>query len=276
MSIKKTRMADLASRSALSFTPEPVENMRRRLDPHLVSLLQPTSFEAEQYRTLRYLVEQKKQDAGSYILTVSSPTAGDGKTTTAINLAGALAQGTGARVLLIDADLRLPRVAKALGLTRSGEGLVGTILNRQCAFAEVLSPLGQFNLDVLPAGQPQALPYEILKSERLGELLAEVRRLYDYVILDAPPFVPFPDGRLLTRWSDGFLLVVSAHKTSRMLLGEVLNAIDSSKMIGLVFNNDNQSLVKYYKPYKKYYSSIAPRRSPGLFSRLTGLFKGTW
>ncbi len=253
--------------SDLSFDPMPSEKVSERLDPHLVSLLNPTSFEAEQYRTLRYLVEQKKQEAGSYVVTVSSPTAGDGKTTTAINLAGALSQGIGTRVLLVDADLRLPSVAKAVGLTRSGDGLVGAILNRQRTLSDVTIPFSQFNLDVLPAGPPQALPYEILKSARLGELFAEARRLYDYIVLDAPPFVPFPDGRLLTRWSDSFLVVVSAHKTSRMLLGEVLNTIDSAKMLGFVFNNDNQSLAKYYKPYKKYYSSLASQRRRGLFRR---------
>jgi capsular exopolysaccharide synthesis family protein len=245
----------------------------KRLDPHLVSLLNPTSFEAEQYRTLRYLVEQKKQESGSYVVTVSSPTAGDGKTTTAINLAGALAQGQGVRVLLVDADLRLPSVGRALGLPRSSDGLVGAILDRQCTLADVTQPFTPFNLDVLLAGPPQALPYEILKSERLGELLAEARRSYDYIILDVPPFVPFPDGRLLARWSDGFLVVVSAHKTSRMLLSDVLNVIDAEKMLGFVFNNDNQSLAKYYEPYKKYYSSFAPQKRRGFFSRLTGVFR---
>ena len=98
------------------------------LEEHLVSLLAPTSFEAEQYRTLRHLIEQLHKAAELQVFAVSSPTASDGKTTTAINLAGALAQSHDARVLLIDADLRVPTVGTNLGLDeRPGPGLADTL-----------------------------------------------------------------------------------------------------------------------------------------------------
>src|SRR6266849_4790139 len=95
-----------------SLEAEPLEGV----DEHLVSLVMPASFEAEQYRALRHVVEQLHRTANLQIIGVSSPGAGDGKTTTAINLAGALAQAPEARVLLIDADLRQPAVGRLLSL----------------------------------------------------------------------------------------------------------------------------------------------------------------
>src|SRR5688500_7155370 len=101
------------------------------LDDHLVSLLAPASFAADQYRTLRGLIEQAKRATGLAVVAISSPDAGDGKTTTAINLAGTLAQASGARVLLADLDLRRPSVEARLGLrVAESRGLVDAILDR--------------------------------------------------------------------------------------------------------------------------------------------------
>src|SRR6058998_288991 len=101
---------------ALWSAPELPRGVANGLDEHLVSLLAPASFEAEQYRALRHLIEQLHKSTGLAIVAVSSPTVADGKTTTSINLAGALAQAPDARVLLIDADLRGAALGPRLGL----------------------------------------------------------------------------------------------------------------------------------------------------------------
>src|SRR5438105_10432909 len=164
------------------------------IDDHLVSLLAPAAFEAEQYRALRYTIEQLRKTRDLRIVAVSSPGVGDGKTTTAINLAGALAQGSEARVLLVDADLRRPSVASLLALGASdGPGLVNAILDPALALERVARPRSPFNLSVIPVGQVPPSPYELLKSPRLGELLEEARLRYDYVVLDAPPLCPVQD-----------------------------------------------------------------------------------
>ena len=106
-----------------------------------------------------------------------------------------------------------------------------------------------FNLEVLPAGRLSTAPYEVLKSPCLGKLFEEARRRYDYIVLDTPPLVPFPDCRLLEKWIDGFLMVVAAHKTPRKLLEEALNVIDPAKIIGLVFNNDDRPVFGYHAYY---------------------------
>ncbi|MCI0410751.1 MAG: CpsD/CapB family tyrosine-protein kinase [Acidobacteria bacterium] len=220
------------------------------VEEHLVSLLVPSSFEAEQYRALRHMVEQIHKASGLSIVAVSSPTPGDGKTTTAINLAGALAQAPEARVLLADADLRRPSVGDYLGLGASGRrGLVDAILAPGLSLEDVGGRRRPFNLSVLPAGRRLAAPYELLKSARLGELLEEARRRYDYIVLDTPPLVPFPDCRVIGKWVDGFLLVVAAHKTPRKLVEEALSVMDPAKIVGLVFNGDDRQFSGYYYAY---------------------------
>jgi capsular exopolysaccharide synthesis family protein len=217
-----------------------------------VSLLYPASLLAETYRALRHRVEQIRRPAGGgIVLAVSSPGVADGKTTTSINLAGALAQAPGARVLLVDADLRSPSIARHLMLEASARGLVDAILHGTLGLERVIQARPPFNLDVLAAGTPPPAPYEILESPRLGDLLTEARRGYDYVIVDTAPLVPVPDARLVSKWVDGILLVVAAHKTPRRLLAEALNLLEPASLVGVVFNEDDGPLTASsgYPPY---------------------------
>jgi capsular exopolysaccharide synthesis family protein len=217
-----------------------------------VSLLIPTSFEAEQYRGLRHVVEQLHKTADLSVIAVSSPEPADGKTTTAINLAGALAQAPEARVLLVDADLRRSSVGDLLGLGDIGGcGLVDAILAPGLALQDVVRRCPSFNLSVLPAGRRPSSPYELLKSSHLGELFEEARRRFDYIVVDTPPVVPFPDCRVIAKWVDGFLVVVAAHKTPRTLLEETLNLMDPAKIVGLVFNRIDRPLSGYYYAYEQ-------------------------
>ncbi len=226
------------------------------LDDRLVSLLTPAAFEAEQYRALRYLVEQRHRSDGLTVILVSSAGVGDGKTTTAVNLAGALGQATDARVLLIEADLRRPAIGSLLGFgPGSRPGLVDAILDATIPLSQVVRPRPPFNLSVVLAGQAPPSPYEVLKSPRLGELLAEARRQYDYVVLDAPPMVLVQDCRVLARWVDGVICVVGAHHTPRRLVEEALNRLDPAKMLGFVFNGDDHALARYNVPYGSAYTS---------------------
>lgn len=218
---------------------------RHALDDRLVSLLCPASFLAEPYRAVRHLLEQMHRTDRMSVVAVSSAGTGEGKTITAINVAGALAQGPEARVLLIDADLRRPSIADHLALRR-GRGLVDAVLDRRLTLADVTVSLPAYNLRVVPAGSPPPAPYEILESHRLGDLLAEARRQYDFVVLDTAPFVPVPDSRLLAPWVDGFLMIVAAHKTPRKLLAELLNTVEPAKLVGLLFNGDDEPLPAAY------------------------------
>jgi protein-tyrosine kinase len=211
------------------------------IDAHLVSLLDPISPKAEPYRTLRYIVEQAHRVQQVSILAVSAPTVGDGKTTTAINLAGALAQASDARVVLIDADLRRPSVHQYLGMGEARRGLADAILDTTLTLVDVVRPCPPFNLSVLPAGTLTPSPYELLKSPRLGQLFEEARLQYDYVVVDSPPLVPLPDCRIIGKHVDGFLLVVRAHKTPMKMFDEAARVLDASKVLGVVFNGGDDA-----------------------------------
>jgi capsular exopolysaccharide synthesis family protein len=215
-----------------------------QVDPHLVSLLDPTAAEADQYRLLRHAVENRRRTSGLTVVGVSSPGVGDGKTLTAINLAGALAQARDNRVLLIDVDLRRPSVARRLAMG-AGPGLVDALVDPELRLEDVAHPRPPFELSVLTAGRGTATPYELLKSARLGDLLDVARARYDYVVVDTPPVVPFPDFRLINRWIDGCFLVLAAHHTRRSLVEEALDVLDPATLLGLVFNRDDGPMAAY-------------------------------
>jgi len=220
---------------------------KTKVDPHLVTLTSPGSFAAEQYQGLRLTIERLRRGRTLQVIAVTSPAAGEGKTLTAINLAGALAQSAEARVLIIDADLRAPAVGDKFGLHASpGPGLVGAILDRRKTLTDVVRRRTPFAMDILPAGERATSPYELLRSARLGELFQEARRAYDYVIVDTPPLVAVPDCRVLASVVDGFLIVVAAHRTPKRLVEEALSIVEPTKTIGLIYNGDERPLAGYY------------------------------
>jgi capsular exopolysaccharide synthesis family protein len=227
-----------------------VADERLRLAEPLVSFLAPVSLEADQYRTLRQLMERRRTDAACQVLAVTSAAAGEGKTVTALNLAGALAQSSNSRVLIIDADLHRPSVAAYLGLTdRRAPGLAEAILHEEYGLPQAVRRFESLNVSVLLAGDGKLGPYELLSSPRLEKLLRDARSFYDYVIIDTPPVVPLVDCRLLGRWVDGFIVVVAAHRTPRKLVAEALNLLDPVKVIGIVFNGDDRPLAAHYGYY---------------------------
>lgn len=223
------------------------------LDRHLVSLTAPASFAAEQYQGLRLTIERVARSRDVKVIAVSSPAAGDGKTVTSINLAGALARGSNDRVLLIDADLRRPSVGALLGIGREEPGLAEMLAGTGPAFRDILQPTPLPNLSVLTAGTPRGGVSELLRSSSLDTMLRDARQQFAYVVVDTPPLLPVFDSALLAKLVDAVLLVVSANQTPRKLLGEALNMLEPSKVLGIVFNRDDRPLFGYYNSYNRYY-----------------------
>ena len=223
------------------------------IDEHLIAVHSPQSFEADQYRILRHFLDQHGGVAKRQVLGVTSPTAGDGKTTTAVNLAVTLAQSPGARVVLIDADLRRPFVATSLGLDEHrGPGLAATALDPKLELPQLVRRT-PFNVDVVPAGPSTPSAYRLFDSARVGQLLDQARGRYDHVVVDTPPVLLVPDCRLMSQWVDGFIVVVAAHRTPRKLLADGLSALDEEKLLGIVFNADDRPLSGYFGRYEGYY-----------------------
>jgi protein-tyrosine kinase len=233
------------------------------VEDHLVSLVSPSGLEAEQYRALRHLVEQRHKNQALSVVAVSSPGVGDGKTTTSINLAGALAQGADNAVLLVEADLRRPSIGSMLGFNGSRAlGLVDAILDPSLTLASIVQVRPPFNLSVVLAGQVPASPYEVLKSPRLGALLEEARAQYDFIVMDTPPLALVQDCRVVARWVDGVVVVVAAHQTPRSLLETALDVVDPGKLVGIVFNGfDNLGGGRHGRHYAGYY--VTPETEEG-------------
>jgi len=262
---KARKKADASSEVAP--LPEVGSKSLAGVAPHLVPLLSPTAFEAEPYRVLGHLIAQLHTEPGLQVLGISSPSMGDGKTSTAINLAGILAQEHAARVLLLEAELRRPLIAEYLGITHPGAGLAGAILEPTLSFDSVVRHYQPFNFDVVLAGRALASPYDVLKLPRFGALLQEARQHYDYVVVDTPPLLPFADCRVIERWIDGLLVVVAAHQTPRKLLAEALDSTDPTKLVGLVLNKDDHQALRYSHAYYYYARSANGLPKRGRSSR---------
>jgi len=153
-----------------------------------------------------------------------------------------------------------------------GPGLVNLILDPSLTLERVALPRPPFNLAVIRSGQTPASPYEVLKSPRVGEIFEQARRDFDYVVVDAPPLCPVQDCRLIAHWVDGFLLVVAAHRTPRRLVGEALSVVEPGKMLGIVFNGDDQPPSSFYGYYGYYGGSAytAPHSTNGRSSGRVG------
>jgi len=210
------------------------------IDDHLVSLLEPTSFAAEQYRAVRLAIETAHRERGTRVVAVASPGRGDGKTITVLNLAGALAQDSGARVVLVEADLRHPSVSRYLGLP-AGRGLSSYLPDATMALDAVLQRPSSIAFTVITAGTASSMPYELLKSPRLAALITELRQQFDYVLVDTPPALPNPDVGILRDLVDGFVLVVRANRTPRETLSDTLGVLGRQRTLGLVFNDDDRT-----------------------------------
>jgi len=257
------------TRERISERPKSAEINAKQVDKHLVSMTEPDSYEAEQYRKLRYVLEEKHKGNDGVIVAVCSPAAGDGKSLTAINLAAALAQARDSKVLLVDVDLRRESASLKEHLRLGNpapHGFTDAIMSSTLSLQDVARPLSGTNLSVVFTGSRVNAPYELLRSARFAQLLKEAAKTYQYVILDAPPVVPVSDCRVIRRWVDSFLMVVSAHRTPRPMLEEALDLIGPEKLLGLVFNRGDLMPRRYYGYYRygMPMRQAQPRREPHL------------
>lgn len=195
----------------------------------------PMGHRAEAIRRLRTNLQFVDLGKQSRSIVVTSSIAGEGKTTTAINLAVSLADA-GSRVVLVDTDLRLPSVADYLGL--EGSAGLTTVLIGRAELADVVHTWRNTGLDVLPAGSIPPNPSELLGSEAMARLLTDLAATYDAVILDTPPLLPVTDAAVLSRMADSTLVVASAAGLRKHQLRASLEALETvgAHVVGIVLN----------------------------------------
>jgi capsular exopolysaccharide synthesis family protein len=198
-----------------------------------VTLTNPRSAAAEQYRVLRYRLEILAKQ-GNKALAFTSAQSGEGKTTTAVNAALALGRGGRNRVVLVDADLRHPSVGKMLGL-RAREGLCDVVAGR-ANLGNCLWRFGADELYVLPAGNTPNDLSDTLYDPRLGDTLALLKQRFDFVVVDTPPVLPLADVPTLCRDLDGAVMVVRAGATPAELVDSAIGALYGVVVHGMVLN----------------------------------------
>lgn len=210
---------------------------------------------AEAYRQLRTSVLLSSAGGAPKTLLVTSSQPAEGKTTTAINTALSLAQ-TGASVVVIDADMRRPRLHHILEADNS-RGL-STILASRMSEAEMLELVeknAKSDLFVLPSGPVPPNPAELTGSEQMRRLIAVLEDNFDHIVIDSPPIASFTDGVLISAMVDGVLLVVHGGRSSRSVVRRAKQVLQEvgAKIFGVVLNNVNLSTKDYY--YKYYYNN---------------------
>jgi capsular exopolysaccharide synthesis family protein len=211
-----------------------LEISHARVEPHLVAITDPRSPHAEQYRALRTRILHAGERRRVQAIVVSSAGVMEGKTVTALNLAWLLAQTDGVRALLIDGDLRNPCAADYLGIDAPA-GL-SEVLAGETTLAETIIRLEPAGLHLLPGGTVRDNVAEILSGPKFSTLLAELRRMFDYIIIDAPPLGIFTDATVLIGRADGALMVVRSGKTRYAALDRVLEPLPRERLLGIVLN----------------------------------------
>jgi succinoglycan biosynthesis transport protein ExoP len=219
----------------------------------IVTIQDPDSVAAEQYRILAMKVQQQCDAAGSKMVMVTSAAGGEGKSLTAINLAAALSATTEERILLVDADMRKPRIADYLRLTvGSDRGFHNLLLSSDGVFDKYFHQIR--NLVVVPGSVAPGNPVAALSSPKTRALFDRLKADFAYVIVDAPPVLPIADSHLLAGLVDKTLFVVRARETPRELFQNALEGFDPANLLGAVVNDVDYQRSRYayaYEYYKK-------------------------
>lgn len=232
--------------------PDAPPDDKAALDASLVAHHSPKSQEAEAYRGLRTAIYSSIQRGGLQVIQVTSPSAGDGKSTLSANLAISMAQ-SGRKVLLIDADMRKPRVHKLIRGEHAGAGL-SAFIQGSSSFADSWRATGIINLSVMCCGTRPPNPAELLTSPRFIEAIDEARKAFDIVIIDTPPLLAVSDPCIIAARVDGVVLTMRLRKEGRPLAeraGEILGGLDA-RILGVVVNGCDPSGSHGYKGYYGY------------------------
>lgn len=223
----------------------------------LIIIRKPNIAMAEAYRTLRTNIQFSSFDEKIKTLLVTSPGLGEGKTTTASNLAIVMAQG-GSKTLLIDCDQRNPNIHRVFGLSNA-EGLSNILVDKnevdknetdenRIDINRCIQKTEITNLHILSSGTRPPNPAELLGSTKMKNFTEELKGIYDFIILDTPPIILVTDAQILAQYADGCLLVISSGETERDLVIKAKRLLEkvNAKILGVVINKLDLKKSSYY------------------------------
>ena len=219
----------------------------------LITAIQPLSPIAEDFRVLRTNLRFAGVDKALRTILITSAAPTEGKTVTAANLAVVLAQ-SGLRVALVDADLRRPRQHRVFNTPPDAEGLTEALVEGQ-ANGRMVHPLTDFDLRLLPSGAIPPNPVEMVGSQRMQQLLAQLAEETDVVLVDSPPILSMADAAVLAQAVDGVLLAVEAGKTRRGAAQDAVLGLQQvgANLLGVVLTQVPTRNSRYYYYYRDYY-----------------------
>ena len=243
---------------AASYVKTNVLYKENHIDENMVTLTKPQSFEAEQFKILRTNLLFPTSGKSPRTIMVTSSMPDEGKSLISANLAISIAQSIQEHVLLIDCDIRRPRIH-----TQFGFGDVPGLsehLSRGIPISSLLVKTIVDKLSILPGGNPPFNPSELVSSQQMSKLLQEVKYRYSdrFIVIDSPPPKLTAETSALSRQMDGVLLVIEYGRTSREMVSDLINIVGKDKIIGIVFNKIDMRFAGYYgmgkyKTYSKYY-----------------------
>lgn len=232
----KEHLEALSGLPTLGLVPD-VPKWRRPDDPSVILEPSTSSPVAEAYRSLRTAIQFIGIESPAHVIQVTSATVADGKTTAVVELGMALAEA-GKRVIIVDGDLRRPRIASIF--RREDETGLTNVLLRDGSLADAVAQVpGHPQLAVLPAGPVPPNPSEMLVLRRFADLIAALRAESDYVLIDTPPVLPVADALIVSAVSEATLLVVKAERSTEKDVRraiELLRQVDAP-LVGTVFND---------------------------------------
>ena len=243
-----------------------VPGWRNRTDPLLVTRDDPRSSAAESYRSLVTSLEFVGVDGSSRVILFTSPGASEGKTTTVANVGMAFAEA-GHRTVIVDADLRRPRLHSFFEV--AGSVGLSTVLSGKIDIATAVQTLdGEHPLHLVPAGPIAPNPAELLRTDTVEAALTKLRETFDVVVVDSPPVLPVADALVLSRYIDVAVLLATADSTGRRKLSRAVEALRQvdAPLRGVVLNGVGSAESDEYGYYGEDEAGT-PKRRGGRRSR---------
>ncbi len=227
------------------------------LELEKISATNPKSMMSESFRVLRTSLMYSAADHSPSSILVTSSQPIEGKTTTSSNLALSIIQ-FGTKTILIDADLRKPRLHRFFSKNGNGNGLSSYLVG-EYSIEDIIQITDYDNLDFISSGPVPPNPAELLGSNNMGKLIDQLQEKYQQIIIDGPPIHGFADSLIISRFVDGVLLISSVGLTQKTLLRNAVNDIRRvrSKILGIVINRVDASSSNYKYKYYYYYNHDA-------------------
>jgi len=216
------------------------------IDKNIVSFIEPRSFEAEQFKHLRTNILFPISGKTPRLIMVTSALPDEGKSFVAANLAVSIAQNVNEHVLLVDCDMRSPAIHKRFGFDDM-PGL-SEYLTKDTPLSSLIQKAEINKLNILPGGTPPPNPAELISSQRMSNLLKEIKSRYRdrYVVIDSPPPNLISETNVIARQVDGILLVIKSGHTRIELVEDLVESVGKEKVLGVVLNWCNMNSAKHY------------------------------